>query len=91
MARNTEFVFAAEKGRKHFINRKPILFTKNIVGPAGEGQAPDEQSTAENIAEADKALNRGRFALRVIFPMTAPTLLITHRNMEFSERLADAP
>ena len=49
-----------------------------------------EKPTAENVAEADRALNRGRFALRVIFPNDRLlNLLITHLEYGIAQRLTE--
>jgi hypothetical protein len=81
-----------KKVEKHFINPQTDPFYQEIVGRLEKAKRLMMNPTPENIVEADKALNRGRFALRVIFPNDRLlTLLITHLEHGISERLADAP
>lgn len=91
MAETQSLFLQLKKVEKHFINPQTDPFYQEIVGRLEKAKRLMSHPTPENIAEADKALNRGRFALRVIFPNDRLlTLLITHLEHGISERLADA-
>ena len=67
----------------------PVNFYQEIIGRLERAKRLILSPTAENIAEADKALNRGRFALRVIFPEDRLLgMLINHVEHAISARLA---
>lgn len=77
-----------KKLEQHFINPQTDPFYQEIVGRLERAKRLIENPTVENLAEADKALNRGRFALRVIFPHDRLlNLLITHLEYGISQRL----
>jgi len=78
-----------KKLEKHFINPQTDPFYQEIVGRLERAKRLITQPTVDNLAEADKALNRGRFALRVIFPQDRLlTLLITHLEYAITQKLA---
>lgn len=89
----TQSVFLQlKKLEKHFINPQTDPFYQEIVGRLERAKRLMNNPTNENIAEADKALNRGRFALRVIFPNDRLlTLLITHLEYGISQKLTNGP
>ncbi len=81
-----------KKLEKHFINPQTDPFYQEIIGRLERAKRLMENPTAENVAEADRALNRGRFALRVIFPNDRLlNLLITHLEYGIAQRLTQQP
>lgn len=96
MAETQSVFLQLKKLEKHFINPQTDPFYQEIVGKLERAKRLIENPTVENIAEADKALNRGRFALRVIFPNDRLlSLLVTHIEHTISQNLigttADVP
>jgi hypothetical protein len=89
LAETQNLFLQLKKVEKHFINPQTDPFYQEIVGRLEKAKRLIASPSAENLAEADKALNRGRFALRVIFPNDRLlTLLITHLEHGISQRLA---
>lgn len=68
-----------KKVERHFINPQSDPFYQELVGRLERANRMVNNPRADNLEEADRALNRGRTALRTIFPNDRLlTLLVTH-------------
>jgi hypothetical protein len=89
MSETQNIFLQLKKVEKHFINPQTDPFYQDIIGKLEKTKRLLNNPTVENLAEADKALNRGRFALRVIFSDDRLlTMLIQHIEHGISQKLA---
>ncbi len=79
LSETQDLFMSLKKVEKHFINPQSDPFYQELVGRLERANRMVNNPRAENLEEADRALNRGRSALRTIFPNDRLlTLLVTH-------------
>lgn len=79
LSETQDLFLCLKKVEKHFINPQSDPFYQELVGRLERANRIVNNRNADNLEEADRALNKGRSALRTIFPNDRLlTLLITH-------------
>lgn len=81
-----------KKVERHFINPQSDPYYQEMVGRLERANRMLNHPTLEHLAEAERALNRGRICLKNIFPNDRLlTLLITHLDYGISQRRSEGP
>jgi hypothetical protein len=87
MTETQDLFYSLKKLERHFINFQSDPYYQEIIGRLERANRLVNQSSLDGLNEAERALNKGRSALRNIFPNDRLlTLLVTHLEYGISER-----